>query len=98
MIGTAAALVLFGVARDAATGLLASVIAGASWIVALASLNVSAQVALPEWVRGRGLALYVTVMFGALTRGSILWGQVGSRLGLPLTHSSPRLAWSPRFR
>ena len=86
MIGTAAALVLFGVARDPATGLLASVIAGASWIVALASLNVSAQVALPEWVRGRGLAMYMTVMFGALTAGSILWGQVAGRVGLPLAH------------
>jgi Transmembrane secretion effector len=33
----------------------------------LSSLNVSAQVALPEWVRGRGLAMYLTVMFAALT-------------------------------
>ena len=86
MLGTAVALVLFGVAKDAATGLLASVIAGASWIIALASLNVSAQVALPEWVRGRGLSLYMTVMFGALTLGSIMWGQVASRVGLPLAH------------
>lgn len=56
-LGTAAALVLFAVARDTATGLTASLIAGVSWIGVLASLNVSAQVALPEWVRGRGLAL-----------------------------------------
>ena len=62
-LGTAAALVLFAVARDTATGLTASLIAGVSWIGVLASLNVSAQVALPEWVRGRGLALYMTVFF-----------------------------------
>jgi len=27
----------------------------------LSSLNVSAQVALPEWVRARGLAIFMTV-------------------------------------
>jgi hypothetical protein len=49
----------------------------------VASLNVSAQVALPEWVRGRGLAMYVTVMFGALSAGSALWGQLTVVAGLP---------------
>ena len=53
------------------------------WIVALSTLNVSAQVALPEWVRGRGLAIYVTVMFGALTLGSAIWGEVAAIAGLP---------------
>src|SRR5271166_2792425 len=64
-LGQAVAMVLYGVAREPATALLASVIAGASWIAALATLSVSAQVALPDWVRGRGLALYTTVFFAA---------------------------------
>src|SRR6202044_67151 len=34
--------------------------------------------ALPEWVRGRGLAIFVTVMFGALTLGGLLWGKVAA--------------------
>src|SRR3984957_6245689 len=55
-LATAAATGLFAVAHDSGTGIAASLIAGASWIVALSSLNISAQVALPEWVRGRGLA------------------------------------------
>src|SRR5205085_8069491 len=75
-IGTAIALVLFGVARGPFIGALASIIAGASWIAALASLNVSAQVALPEWVRGRGLAIFGTVLFGGMTLGSAVWGEV----------------------
>jgi hypothetical protein len=41
---------------------------------------------LPEWVRGRGLALFMTVYFGAHTVGSAVWGQVATLLGLPLTH------------
>jgi predicted MFS family arabinose efflux permease len=81
--GTAVAMVLFALARDPATALTASVIAGASWIAVLASLNVSAQVALPEWVRGRGLAMFVTVFFGALSVGSALWGQLAAMIGLP---------------
>jgi hypothetical protein len=64
----------------------ASIIAGISWIAVLASLNVSAQVALPEWVRGRGLAMFVTVFFGAMTVGSAVWGQAAGMIGLPETH------------
>jgi MFS family permease len=84
-IGTALALLLFGLARMAAIGFIASLLAGASWIAVLANLNVSAQVALPNWVRGRGLALFVTVFYGAMTLGSALWGMAANHAGLPLT-------------
>lgn len=85
-VGTAAAMALFGLAREPVVALLASLIAGVSWIGGVASLNVSAQVALPDWVRGRGLAMYLTVMFGSLTIGSVLWGAVAGALGLTLAH------------
>ena len=85
-LGQAVAMVLYGLARDLATALAASAIAGASWIAALATLSVSAQVALPDWVRGRGLALYTTVFFGCLTLGSAAWGEVAVWLGLPAAH------------
>ena len=70
----------------AGDGAVASPIAGASWIAALATLSVSAQVALPDWVRGRGLALYTTVFFGCLTLGSAVWGEVAVLVGLPAAH------------
>lgn len=84
--GTAAALFLFGLARTPALAVAASVIAGVSWIAVLASLNVSAQLALPDWVRARGLAIYVTVFYGAMTIGSALWGQAAHWAGLTTTH------------
>ena len=84
--GTALSLALFGLARVPIVALAASLLAGASWIAVLANLNVSAQVALPDWVRGRGLALFVTVFFGSMTLGSALWGEVADLAGLPLTH------------
>jgi MFS family permease len=82
-IGTVAALVLFGLARESAVAILASLIAGASWIAVLATLNVAAQVALPEWVRGRGIAIYLTTTFGAMTFGSVAWGKIAGWVGLP---------------
>jgi predicted MFS family arabinose efflux permease len=84
--GTACALALFGLVRQPAVAFLASALAGASWIAVLANLNVSAQVALPNWVRGRGLALFVTVFFGTMTLGSAVWGALASALGLPIAH------------
>ena len=77
-IGTAIALVLFAIAREPIVALIASIVAGAAWIAGVATLNVSAQLALPDWVRGRGLAMYMTVMFGSLTLGSALWGQLAT--------------------
>lgn len=85
-LGTAVALALFGVANQTWLAVLACVAAGGSWIIVLATLNVSAQTALPDWVRGRGLAGYVTVFFGTLTLGSALWGWAAQRLGLAPAH------------
>lgn len=85
-IGTALALGLFGVAREPWTALAASVLAGMCWIAAVSSLNVSAQYSLPDWVRGRGLAIYVTAFSAAMAVGSAVWGQLASIIGLPTTH------------
>lgn len=83
--GTALALGLFGAAREPITAFVASAVAGVSWIAVLATINVSAQLALPAWVRGRGLAIYATVMFGGLTIGSYLWGQIAAWIGISAT-------------
>lgn len=85
-LGTAASLILLGVVHRSALAFLACFLAGISWISVLATLNVSVQVSLPDWVRGRGLAMFVTVFFGAMTAGSAIWGQLASGLGLPAAH------------
>jgi MFS family permease len=86
LLGTAVTLTLYGLARDPITALVASVLAGVSWIAVLATLTVSAQVSLPDWVRARGLALFTTVFFGCLTLGSAVWGELAAVLGLPAAH------------
>ena len=82
-LGTVVALCLLAAAREPVLALVASFIYGAASIVALTTFFVSAQVALPEWVRGRGLAIFLTVYFGALTLGSAVWGEVATVKGVP---------------
>jgi quinol monooxygenase YgiN len=56
---------------------------GVAWIAILATLQVSAQLTLPEWVRARGLAAFVVVFMGGMALGAILWGQVATWIGIP---------------
>ncbi|MFG1344424.1 MFS transporter [Xanthobacter autotrophicus DSM 431] len=55
---------------------------GGAWIIALTTLNATAQSILPNWVRGRALAVYLTVFNGAMAGGSIAWGLVAQAAGL----------------
>jgi MFS family permease len=82
-LGTVVSLVLLAAAREPVLALIASFISGAASIIALTAFFVSAQVALPQWVRGRGLAIFLTVYFGALTLGSAVWGEVATAKGVP---------------
>ena len=85
-LGAAFALVLFGLAHDPITAVSACLLAGASWTVVLTKLYVSAQVALPDWARGRGLAVFLTFIFGATTVGSAVWGKLSAMEGLPIAY------------
>jgi predicted MFS family arabinose efflux permease len=84
-IGTALALAGFALLRAPVLGMGAALLAGASWIASLSSLNVAAQLAVPDWVRARGMALYTSVFYGCLALGSVFWGQVATHVGLTLT-------------
>ena len=49
-------------------------VAGFAWIAVLSSLNATAQTVLPDWVRSRGLSLYLIVFAGGQAIGALLWG------------------------
>ena len=59
------------------------VVLGMGWITALTTFNSVAQAILPNWVRGRGLAVYLTVFNGAMAAGSLGWGLVAREIGVP---------------
>ncbi|MGH7908046.1 MAG: MFS transporter [Candidatus Binataceae bacterium] len=58
-------------------------IGGGAWICAMTEFNVSAQLAVPEWVRGRALACYQVVLQGGIAMGSAIWGAVAQHLSVP---------------
>lgn len=73
---TAAVMVVLTLAPPQWLAILILLLLGAAWIVALTTLNSVAQSILPNWVRGRALAVYLTVFNGAMTAGSLGWGAV----------------------
>jgi predicted MFS family arabinose efflux permease len=82
---TAAVMALLALAPPRWLALPVLLLLGAAWILALTTLNGTAQAILPNWVRGRALAVYLTVFNGALTAGSLGWGSLAELLGVPLT-------------
>jgi predicted MFS family arabinose efflux permease len=60
-------------------------VTGAGSLAIMSTLMLSAQVALPPWVKARGLAVVQMVFSGALTLGSLLWGVLADLAGIPWT-------------
>jgi predicted MFS family arabinose efflux permease len=58
-------------------------IIGIGSLAIMSTLMLSAQVALPDWVKARGLALAQMVFSGAISAGSLAWGAAASRIGIP---------------
>ncbi len=54
-------------------------LAGAGWVLALATFNVAVQLSAPRWVVARALSLYQMAAFGGIAGGSWLWGVVAER-------------------
>lgn len=84
-LGTAAVLLVFSTVQNQAVAVIGSAVAGISWIAVLSSLHVAIQSSLPEWVRARGLSFFLTVFFGAMSLGSLMWGQVASTTSVQTT-------------
>lgn len=53
-------------------------VAGMAWIVTANSLTVAVQLALPNWVRARGMAIYQMAVMGGSAAGAALWGYLAS--------------------
>jgi len=78
----AAVLALLASAPPPAAALVALLGLGVAWIIALTTLGATTQAVLPNWVRGRGLSVYLTLLNGALAAGSLAWGAMAQGLGL----------------
>jgi len=74
----AVAMLVISIAPNILVAALAMVAAGAAWISSANSLTVSAQLALPDWVRARGMSIYQMALMGSCAVGAALWGQVAT--------------------
>jgi MFS family permease len=60
--------------------------AGMAWMAVVNVLQVAMQMALPEWVRGRGLSIFQTTIMGGMMAGSAVWGQLATVYGLSMAY------------
>ena len=79
----ALAALMLAYVQDVALLAVAMLATGVAWISILSALQVAAQMTLPPWVRARGLATFVVIFMGGMALGSVLWGQVATRIGIP---------------
>jgi MFS family permease len=81
----AAMTALLAISHHLAVAIPIVLVTGAGSLAIMSTLMLSAQVALPPWVKARGLAVVQMVFSGALTLGSLLWGALADRAGIPVT-------------
>jgi MFS family permease len=79
MLVTAAAIGLVATVSSPVLVGMALVPVGGSWIAVMSSLNSGLQLALPNWVRARGLAYHLVVFQGAQAVGAVIWGALADR-------------------
>jgi MFS family permease len=74
-----------GLSTWTAVTMIALLLAGAGWVVALSTFNVTVQMAAPRWVVARALALYQMAAFGGMAAGSWMFGVVAETHGVANT-------------
>lgn len=70
-----------GLVNSIAMAAVTLLISGAAWVWTLATLNATAQLMSPAWVRGRAMSLYTLSFVGVLPLGSILAGWIAEGIG-----------------
>lgn len=83
LIAFAVASVIAAESRWLPLTMLALLIGGAGWVMALSTFNVTVQLSAPRWVVARALALYQMAAFGGMAVGSWIWGMVTEGWGVP---------------
>lgn len=81
----AVATCLLGLTRSVPLAVLAHLVAGAGWVSALSTFNVSVQLAVERGFVGRVLAIYQTTAFGGIALGAVFWGVIADAIGVPAT-------------
>lgn len=76
MLLYAAGLVLLAATSWRSLGIVAALMMGAAWMAVLTTLNSTAQMALADAMRARGMSCYLSALALAMAGGSLLWGKI----------------------
>lgn len=79
------AMLVLATASNLVMGMLATALGGAAYLIFMATVSTAAQSVLPDWVRGRGLAVMLVVLQGSFALGSATWGWLGDHTELEST-------------
>lgn len=87
IVRCAALMLALGTAVTGATNwltvaLIGYLLAGAGWVAALSTFNVSVQVSAPRWVVARAVSLYQMTAFGGMALGAWLFGTLAEIHGV----------------
>ena len=58
---------------------------GSAWITVMTCAQTAAQTALPNWVRSRGMGVFLTFFMGSLALGPALWGGLAQATSIPVS-------------
>jgi len=75
--------ILLGLAPSVWVAGVGMFLAGLFWLLTLATLNTTAQLMSPSWIRGRAMSIYTLAFAGVMPIGSIASGLVADLIGTP---------------
>ena len=67
----------------------AMLVAGFNWVIVPTNFNIATQLAVPAWIKGRAMGMYVLVLWGSMAAGPAVFGKIADSKG-PRT----ALAWA----
>ena len=80
--------VLYGVAMlmvagmpNMALGCMAMFVAGFNWVIVPTNFNIATQLAVPAWIKGRAMGVYVLVLWGSMALGATIFGKLAGIFG-----------------
>ena len=76
---------IVAVAPNAWVAAPAMFVAGMAWILVANSVTLSAQLALPNWVRARGMSIYQMAIMGSSALGAVVWGRIAEWSSVPVS-------------
>jgi predicted MFS family arabinose efflux permease len=76
-------LAMLGVAHTPtlSLGCLAMACAGFTWVIVPTNFNIATQLAVPAWIKGRAMGMYVLVLWGSMAAGSAVFGRLATAFG-----------------